>query len=640
MDLENELENPKKIYHIPSYSIENFNFKYYQSQFWKGCMEYNINVIIDVVSSCDSFWLPKVVNSMDNSGTTVLGHACINGSILLIDVLLNVKCINANCSDNEGNTPLMYAAQAGYLNVIKKILNSKLVIKIDQCNNFGFTALMKAAIQGRNECAKIFLCNGSCAYKRDYGRRFNAEEWAEYCGWKSCSREIKMYRRSMPYICIRSLRCIKEKKDAIKMKWQKPKKIETISIDLLNSPNILNYKLEKRNFNNTIKRNLKQSKTAARNETENLFSQPILKNTVKDEQELNKICRKVNEKIYLKKKKRDCKYWLLFFNCFKIEVNESVKTFNKNADSSIKDIVKEIPISFNQNSASELSTKTKNQCELDKPNPMLKKNTDSQRVDVSTTIKKCVFSCTKCNEESLPFNYSFGVSKNCLDNLRSKTNSDFIKSANTIAQLITAGKQSKDYKDSLNKNNYFFIQKWFSVDYLYKSPPKTRRSCASLPNLSFSIFKESKLYFDKINFENNNFTFKLKKNEKYLKYASDGQVFKLLNTFDGKFNFFMDHDYGSGETCRVVYHHLYQKSLKNNFVNNYISFRNQSELKIRGIEKYGFNKNSAINKLYNTSLLKSKLNIKDEKNIFLRVQSNFRYSCSEYYNVTRHSKHN
>jgi ankyrin repeat protein len=33
-------------------------------------------------------------------------------------------------------------------------------VRIDQCNRLGFTALMKAAIQGRTRCAKLLLFAG------------------------------------------------------------------------------------------------------------------------------------------------------------------------------------------------------------------------------------------------------------------------------------------------------------------------------------------------------------------------------------------------------------------------------------------------------------------------------------------------
>ena len=33
-------------------------------------------------------------------------------------------------------------------------------VRIDQCNHLGFTALMKAAIQGRTRCAKLLLFAG------------------------------------------------------------------------------------------------------------------------------------------------------------------------------------------------------------------------------------------------------------------------------------------------------------------------------------------------------------------------------------------------------------------------------------------------------------------------------------------------
>ena len=41
-------------------------------------------------------------------------------------------------------------------------------VHIDQCNKLGFTALMKAAIQGRTRCAKLLLFAGNYYYYNYY----------------------------------------------------------------------------------------------------------------------------------------------------------------------------------------------------------------------------------------------------------------------------------------------------------------------------------------------------------------------------------------------------------------------------------------------------------------------------------------
>ena len=50
---------------------------------------------------------------------------------------------------------------AGHDEVVNFLLRHFRQIKIDQSNNLGFTALMKAAIQGRTKSAKLLLFAGS-----------------------------------------------------------------------------------------------------------------------------------------------------------------------------------------------------------------------------------------------------------------------------------------------------------------------------------------------------------------------------------------------------------------------------------------------------------------------------------------------
>lgn len=47
-------------------------------------------------------------------------------------------------------------------------------IDIDARNNLGFTALMKAALQGRNKCAKLLLFAGETRKARDWIDEFGA----------------------------------------------------------------------------------------------------------------------------------------------------------------------------------------------------------------------------------------------------------------------------------------------------------------------------------------------------------------------------------------------------------------------------------------------------------------------------------
>ncbi|KAJ8924735.1 hypothetical protein NQ315_000888 [Exocentrus adspersus] len=86
--------------------------------------------------------------------TTVLSYVASNGSIDLLEQMLQLPGLDPNKPDNEGNTPLHFAAQAGQIECLNCMLSRCRGIEIDARNNLGFTPLMKAALQGRNNRLK------------------------------------------------------------------------------------------------------------------------------------------------------------------------------------------------------------------------------------------------------------------------------------------------------------------------------------------------------------------------------------------------------------------------------------------------------------------------------------------------------
>lgn len=48
----------------------------------------------------------------------------------------------------------------GHADIVSMLLNNFPGIDVDQPNHQGFTALMKAAVQGRSKCAKLLLYSG------------------------------------------------------------------------------------------------------------------------------------------------------------------------------------------------------------------------------------------------------------------------------------------------------------------------------------------------------------------------------------------------------------------------------------------------------------------------------------------------
>ena len=43
-----------------------------------------------------------------------MSHACANGFMPILELLLKVEEVDPNLPDNDGNTPLIFASQAGW----------------------------------------------------------------------------------------------------------------------------------------------------------------------------------------------------------------------------------------------------------------------------------------------------------------------------------------------------------------------------------------------------------------------------------------------------------------------------------------------------------------------------------------------
>ncbi|KAF2883398.1 hypothetical protein ILUMI_22773 [Ignelater luminosus] len=135
------------------------------------------------------------LNAIDNSGRTALSYIGSNGSVELLDQILQLPGLDPNRPDNEGNTPLHFAAQAGQVECLNVLLSRCKGIEIDARNNLGFTPLMKAALQGRNKCAKLLLFAGANPTLRDSGRGLRADQWARFCGRYVCADVIEKHAR-------------------------------------------------------------------------------------------------------------------------------------------------------------------------------------------------------------------------------------------------------------------------------------------------------------------------------------------------------------------------------------------------------------------------------------------------------------
>ncbi|TRY58812.1 hypothetical protein DNTS_022325 [Danionella cerebrum] len=118
------------------------------------------------------------VRETDKNKRTGLIVACYQGYVDVVIALSQSPHLDVNWQDNEGNTALITASQAGHITICNYLLNYFPGLDIEKRNVHGFSALMKAAMQGRVECVKALMLAGADLDARDNGRKFTAREWA------------------------------------------------------------------------------------------------------------------------------------------------------------------------------------------------------------------------------------------------------------------------------------------------------------------------------------------------------------------------------------------------------------------------------------------------------------------------------
>ncbi|XP_045141216.1 ankyrin repeat domain-containing protein 33B, partial [Echinops telfairi] len=99
--------------------------------------------------------------------------------------------MDPNWQDHEGNTALIIAAQAGHATITNYLLNYFPGLDLERRNVFGFTALMKAAMQGRSDCIRALMLAGADVHARDPRRGMSPQEWAAYTGRAEAVRLIQ-----------------------------------------------------------------------------------------------------------------------------------------------------------------------------------------------------------------------------------------------------------------------------------------------------------------------------------------------------------------------------------------------------------------------------------------------------------------
>ncbi|KAM6948306.1 ankyrin repeat domain-containing protein 33B [Aplochiton taeniatus] len=122
------------------------------------------------------------VKETDQNLRSALMIACYQGYVDVVIALSQCPYVDINWQDNEGNTALIQAAQAGHVMITNYLLNYFPRLDMERRNCHGFTAMMKAAMQGRAECVRALMMSGGDVEARDYGRQMTPREWALFTG--------------------------------------------------------------------------------------------------------------------------------------------------------------------------------------------------------------------------------------------------------------------------------------------------------------------------------------------------------------------------------------------------------------------------------------------------------------------------
>ncbi|TSK98501.1 Ankyrin repeat domain-containing protein 33B [Bagarius yarrelli] len=122
------------------------------------------------------------VRETDKNNRTGLMVACYHGYVDVVIALSLCPYVDINWQDSEGNTALITAAQAGHITITNYLLNYFPGLDIEKRNCHGFSALMKAAMQGRVDCVRALVMAGADLEARDSGRKLTPREWALFTG--------------------------------------------------------------------------------------------------------------------------------------------------------------------------------------------------------------------------------------------------------------------------------------------------------------------------------------------------------------------------------------------------------------------------------------------------------------------------
>ncbi|XP_027872187.1 photoreceptor ankyrin repeat protein [Xiphophorus couchianus] len=114
---------------------------------------------------------------LDINGRNGLMLAVSKGFVDIVTLLHKCPFIDINHQDNDGNTALMIAAQAGFITILNYILNYYSGVETELRDPRGFTALIKAGLQGREDCVTALLMHGADIHAVDLVQGRGLKDW-------------------------------------------------------------------------------------------------------------------------------------------------------------------------------------------------------------------------------------------------------------------------------------------------------------------------------------------------------------------------------------------------------------------------------------------------------------------------------
>ncbi|XP_029012604.1 photoreceptor ankyrin repeat protein [Betta splendens] len=114
---------------------------------------------------------------LDINGKNGLMVAVGKGFVDIVTKLHVCPLIDINHQDSDGNTALMIAAQAGFITILNYILNYYTDVDTEVQDPRGFTALLKAGMQGREDCVCALLMHGADINAMDMVQGRGLKDW-------------------------------------------------------------------------------------------------------------------------------------------------------------------------------------------------------------------------------------------------------------------------------------------------------------------------------------------------------------------------------------------------------------------------------------------------------------------------------